>query len=124
MGNGENNLKNNLPINEARNEFPSFCNPNLLHTNKEAISSNSPTELVHQDPFLSKLSEIDEGLSKLNVKSTPNSEVTRKEQLSHVINEELKAARVCHAQGSKNQATLQSDSTGKQGKKVKQQQRT
>ena len=59
-----------------------------------------------------------------NSRSTPNSEVTRKEQLSHIINEELKVARVCHAQGSENQATLQLDATGKQGKKVKQQQRT
>lgn len=47
LGNGESNLNNNPPINEARNECPSFCNSDLLHTNKEAIPSISPTETVH-----------------------------------------------------------------------------
>lgn len=72
---------------------------------------------MHQDSFLSKLAEIDEGLSKLNAVSTPNSEVTRKEHSIHVINEEVKeTARLCQGQGSENHATLRAEATGKQKK--------
>ena len=91
MGNKEFKLKNNSPINEARNEFSSFCSPNLVHNNEP---SNSPPVLVQQDPFLSTLTEIDEVFSKLNARSGPNNEDTRIRNLSHTINEELEAARV------------------------------
>ena len=91
MGNKEFKLKNNSPINEARNEFSSFCSPDLVHKNEP---SNSPPVLVQQDPFLSTLTEIDEVFSKLNARSAPNNEDTRIRNLSHTINEELEAARV------------------------------
>lgn len=79
------------------------------------------TESFHQDSFLFKLVEIDEGLSKLNVMSTLNSEVTRKVHSIHVINEEVKeTARVCQGQGSKNRATLWVEAIGKQEKKFSQ----
>ena len=68
---------------------------------------------------------------KNNARSTPNNEVTRKQNLSHAINEELEVARVsneeveatrvCHAQGSDSQATAQLHVIGKQEKKSTQQ---
>ncbi|XP_030970196.1 uncharacterized protein LOC115990508 [Quercus lobata] len=84
-------LQNNSPINEARNEFSSFYSPNSVHNNEP---SNSPPVSVQHDPFLSTLAEIDEDFSKLNVRSAPNNEDTRIRNLSHAINEELEAARV------------------------------
>ena len=118
-------MKNNSPINEARNEFCSFCSPNSVHNNEP---SNSPPVSVQHDPFLSTLAEIDEDFSKLNARSAPNNEDTRIRNLSHTINEELEAARVsnkeveaarvCHAQGFEIQATTQSHVTGKQEKKT------
>ena len=99
LANGITDLKNNISVKEARNETPSLFNQILLRPHKETNPSSTPTESVHQDSFLSKLAEIDEGLSKLNAVSTPNSEVTRKEHSIHVINEEVKeTARVCQGQ--------------------------
>ncbi|KAL0008138.1 hypothetical protein SO802_009640 [Lithocarpus litseifolius] len=109
LENGSYDLRNNSPINEALNDLPPLFNPSLLHTQKETDTINTPTKSVHQDSFLSKLAEIDEGLSKLNARSTPNSEDTRDENSSH---------------GSENHATLQPNSTGKQEKKHTQQQGT
>nr|POE75438.1 hypothetical protein CFP56_50693 [Quercus suber] len=101
LGNGVKELKNILAVNEAQNEFPSLFNPNLLHTHKETNTCHIPSESVHKDPFQSKLAKIDEGLSKLNARLASNFEVARKEHLSHVVNEEVKAARVCHAQNQR-----------------------
>ena len=47
LGNGVKELKNNLAVNEARNEFPSLFNPNLLHTHKETNPCHTPIESVH-----------------------------------------------------------------------------
>ncbi|KAL0016482.1 hypothetical protein SO802_003551 [Lithocarpus litseifolius] len=123
LENGTYDLQNNSPINEALNDFPPLFKPSLLHTQKETDPIITPIESVHQDSFLSELAEIDEGLSQLNAKSALNSEVTREENSSHVLNTEVRAARVCHAQGSEIHTTLQSESTGKQEKKQTQQQR-
>ena len=100
-----------------------------MHINEP---SYSPSDSVHQDPCLPTLAEIDEGFSKLNAKSTPINEVTRKQNLCHATNEELKAARVSneeveaarvyHAQGSVSQTTAQLHVNGKQEKKFMQQQ--
>ena len=124
VGSREVNLKNNSPINEARNEVPSFCCPDSVHNNEP---SNSPSISVQQDPFLSTLVEIDEEFSKLNARSTPNNEDTRMWNLSHAINEaleaarvsnkEVRAARVYHAQGSEIQATAQTHVVWKKKKK-------
>ena len=121
-------LANNSPLNEARNEFSSFGSPDSVHINEP---SYSPSDSVHQDPCLPTLAEIDEGFSKLNARSTPNKEVTRKQNLCHATNQELEAARVsheeveaarvCHAQGFVSQATAQLHIIGKQEKKSTQQ---
>ena len=74
MGNEEFKLKNNSPINEARNEFSSFCNQDSVHNNEP---TNSPPILVNQDPFPSTLAKIDEDFSKLNARLAPNDEDTR-----------------------------------------------
>ena len=124
LENGIYDLRHNLSINKAQNDCPPLVNSSLLHTQKKTNPINTPNDSVHQDSFLSKLAEIDEGLSKLNARSAPNSEVTRNENLIHAINVEVKAARVCYAQGSETHATLQSESTGKQEKKHTQQQGT
>nr|POE65815.1 hypothetical protein CFP56_13900 [Quercus suber] len=86
----------NKEFNEARNDTPSFFSPNLTPPYKDICRNNTSINSVHQESFLSKLDEIDEGLSKLSVVSLPNYEGTRKEHSSHEINEEVKeSARVC-----------------------------
>ena len=75
-------LVNNSPLNEARNEFSSFGSPDLVHINEP---SYSPSDSVHQDPFLPTLAEIGEGFSKLNARSAPNNELTRKQNLCHAL---------------------------------------
>ena len=88
---------------------------------------------MHQDPCLPTLAEIDEGFSKLNARSTPINEGTRKQNLCHVTNEELKAARVSNeeveaARVSKEELeaarVYQLHVNGKEEKKPMQQQQT
>ena len=129
----------NAPLNEARNEFSSLGSPDSMHINEPSFS---PSDSVHQDPCLPALVEIDEGFSKLNARSTPINEVTRKQNLCHATNEELKAARVSneeveaarvsneeleaarvyHVQGFISQTTAQLHVNGKEEKKPMQQQ--
>ncbi|KAK9991286.1 hypothetical protein SO802_026271 [Lithocarpus litseifolius] len=122
---GINDKGRNKNLSEARNEIPSFSNPNLTPPQKETHPIISPINSIPQEAFLSKLAEIDEGFSKLNAVSSPNYEGTRKEFSSHVINEEVKeTARVCQRQGSKNYSQQREVATGKQEKKQVQQQGT
>ena len=80
--------------------------------NSETGPINSPINSVQQDCFLSKLAEIDEGLSKLSVVSAPNYEGSGKTHSSHVINEGVKVtARVCPGQGSENHAPNSEEAT-------------
>nr|POE90303.1 hypothetical protein CFP56_72693 [Quercus suber] len=118
LENGITDKGKNKEFNEARNDTPSFFSPNLTPPYKEIYLNNTPINLVHQESFLSKLAEINEGLSKLSVVSLPNYEGTRKEHSSHEINEEAKeTARVCQGQGSENHAPHSEEATGQQGKK-------
>ena len=134
-------LAYNAPLNEARNEFSSLGSPDSVHINEPNFS---PSDSVHQDPYLPTLVEIDEGFSKLNARSTSINEGTRKQNLCHATNEELKAARVSneeveaarvskeeleaarvyHVQGFVSQTTAQLHVNGKEEKKPMQQQGT
>lgn len=117
--------KFDIRITEARSETPPAFILNLNPPQKVSNPIITPTEPFHKDSFLSKLAEIDEGLLKLNVVSTLNSEVSTNVQSVHVINEEAKeTARVCQGQRSKNHATLRAEATGKQKIKFSQQQGT
>ena len=113
LENGITDKGKNKDLNEARNDNLSFLTPSLIPTLKETDPINSPINSMQQDCFLSKLAEIDEGLSKLSVVSVPNYEGTGKEHSSHVINKEVKVtARVCQGQGSENHAPNSEEATG------------
>ena len=79
----------NRELNEARNDTPSFFNPDLIPPQKETSPNNISINLEQQESFLSKLAEIDEGLSKLSALFAPNYEGPRKAHSSHVTNEEV-----------------------------------
>ena len=122
----------NKELNVTRNDNLSILKPRLIPTHSETeINSetgpiNSPINSVQQDCFLSKLAEIDEGLSKLSAVSAPNYEGSGETHSSHVINEGVKVtARVCPGQGSEIHAPNSEETTGQQEeKKQVQNQRT
>ena len=115
----------NRELNEALNDIPSFFNPDLIPPQKETSPNNISINSGLQESFLSKLAEIDEGLSKLSVVSAPNYEGPRKSHSSHVTNEEVQeTAKVCQGQGSENHAPHSEADTGQQGKNHVQQPRT
>ena len=102
----------NKDLNVTRNDNLSFLKPRLIPTQKETGPINSPINSVQQDCFLSKLAEIDEGLSKLSAVSTPNYKGSGKTHSSHIINEGVKVtARVCPGQGSENHAPNSEEAT-------------
>ena len=61
----------------------------MLFRSKETSPNNISINLEQQESFLSKLAEIDEGLSKLSALFAPNYEGPRKAHSSHVTNEEV-----------------------------------
>ena len=61
-------LKNfDLPINEARPNNPSAVNTDLTPPQKIFNLRLTPSEPLPTDSFLSKLAEVNEGISKLRV---------------------------------------------------------
>ena len=61
-------LKNfDLPINEAQPNNPSAVNTDLTPPQKISNLRLTPSEPLPTDSFLSKLAEVNEGISKLRV---------------------------------------------------------
>ena len=97
-------LKNlELPTEETQLANPPEINMNLNHLNKAANPIIDPKDPLHNDSFLSKLTEIDEGLSKLKagpntINDSLNAEISINE---HVINEDAnETVRVSQVQGT------------------------
>ena len=95
-------LKNlELPPKETQSDNPPAITLNLNSLHKAANPIIEPKDPLHNDSFLSKLTEIDEGLSKLKagpntINDSLNAEISINE---HVINEDAnEAVRVSQVQ--------------------------